>query len=137
MTPDPQREAELSLAAFLLEDRRDRFLQLLASKVGRQKLRARLAHFPDLDPSVCVPIRSSDQSATAIAALLRSAGANLTCFVVAERSVLDGRSMPLTDALDAVVGRGSGALISCVPGRLGYYEGEDPGTRWLLKANAT
>jgi len=27
---------------------------------------------------------------------------------------------------------GNGTLLSCIPGRLGYFEGEDPGERYVL-----
>jgi len=36
-------------------------------------------------------------------------------------------------ALDAIVGAGFGTLVSCVPGRLGYFEGEGQGKRYLLE----
>jgi len=32
--------------------------------------------------------------------------------------------MGLLDALKSVVGYGMGTVISCIPGRLGYFEGE-------------
>jgi|GEM_PF-2420882 len=36
------------------------------------------------------------------------------------------------EAVDRVVGRLSGTISSCVPGRLAFYEGEDPKTRCPL-----
>jgi hypothetical protein len=44
--------------------------------------------------------------------------------------------LPLHDALLAIVGRGSGALVSCIPGRLGYYEGEERAARVILRRDA-
>ncbi len=41
--------------------------------------------------------------------------------------------MLLTDALAAVVGRGFGTILVCIPGSLAYYEGEDPGERYILE----
>jgi hypothetical protein len=41
--------------------------------------------------------------------------------------------MALAEALEAVVGGGFGTLISCIPGRLGYFEGELPRDRKLLE----
>ncbi len=136
--PDvPQPEAELRLAAFLLPRRQARFTQLLATASGRLKLRLRLAHFADLDPAACIPIPSVNSTPSGIQALLVNAGAPPICFVLAESETLDGQAMPLLDALTAVVGQGSGALFSCLPGQLGYYEGEEPQARWLLRRNAT
>src|SRR5712671_3417997 len=37
---------------------------------------------------------------------------------------LDGKEMELLPALKKVVGYGMGTMISCLPGRLGYFEGE-------------
>jgi hypothetical protein len=53
--------------------------------------------------------------------------------LLAEDAALDGRRMPLVDALNEVVGRGMGAFVSCLPGRLAFYEGEDTGERYLLE----
>jgi hypothetical protein len=40
--------------------------------------------------------------------------------------------MPLGEALAAVIGMGDGAFVSCVPGRLGFYEYEDMKSSYLL-----
>jgi hypothetical protein len=42
--------------------------------------------------------------------------------------------MLLSEALREVVGRGMGTFVLCVPGKLGYYEGEDAGERYILEA---
>jgi hypothetical protein len=141
MHDDPDAAAELradqlALAQFLVPNRRDRFRKLLVSERGRAKLRAQLAHFRDLNPRVCERIPPSQQSAAAIEALLVTRGAPSLCVVVAENVSLDGQRMPLHDALSEIVGRGSGALVSCVPGRLGYFEGESPDHRFLLRRAA-
>jgi hypothetical protein len=138
---DPEADAELhadqlALAQFLRADRRDRFRKLFGSERGRAKLRAELGHFRDLDPRACERIPPSQQSAAAIEALLVSRGAPSLCVVVAENVALDGQRMPLHDALSEIVGGGGGALVSCLAGVLGYFEGEDPGHRFLLRQAA-
>jgi hypothetical protein len=40
--------------------------------------------------------------------------------------------MPLGEALDAIIGMGDGAFVSCIPGRLGFYEYEDMKSSYLL-----
>jgi hypothetical protein len=52
---------------------------------------------------------------------------------MSEQTELDGSLMPVADALNRVVGHGCGTFLSCVPGKLGYYEGEDPEERYLLR----
>ena len=119
--------------AFIAPERRERYLTLLASPNGRAKLRAQFAHLRDLDQRFAHPIPPGEHTPTALAAMLGAHGAPTECVLLAEDPALDGRRMTLTDALAAVVGRGMGAFISCVPGRLAFYEGEDAGQRYLLE----
>ena len=130
---DLRLKAELGLAEFLRKDRKARFRRLLASTEGRQKLRRRLAHFPDLDQACCVQIPPAKQTPAAIEDILAAADAPPMCFLISEDPTLDGRDLPLRDALEAIVGQGQGTLLSCVPGKLGYYEGEGPKSRYVLR----
>jgi hypothetical protein len=118
--------------AFVLPERRARLRGLLTSTKGRAKFRAGLAHFRDLDPRYASPIPAGVQTPSQIAALLRDRGAPATCYVLSEESDLDGREFPLTEALERVVGRGMGTFLSCVPGRLAYFEGEETNERYVL-----
>jgi hypothetical protein len=66
--------------------------------------------------------------------LLRQKGAGTTCHVIADENAIDGRDCPLAEALDTLIGRGSfAAVVSCVPGRLGFYKGEDVGNAYILE----
>src|SRR5947207_181397 len=69
--------------------------------------------------------------------LLRVKGAPAACWLVSERSGWDGGQLPLADALEAVVGAGFGTVISCIPGRLGYFEGELPRSRRTAASSRT
>jgi hypothetical protein len=122
-----REDHEQALVRFLLPSRRDRFRSQLASPRGRQKLRARLAHFADLDHGVCVspPALSADAERAWVLHELRSSGAPERCYLVCEHPALDGQRLTLSDGLDRVLGQGIGTLISCVPGQLGFFEGED------------
>ena len=111
-------------------------MELLSKPKRRKDVLDTLAHFSDLDPRYQVPIPSSQQSAHAIEGLLRKRGAPAECYLISEAGALDGRLLPLTEALSLIVGHGMGTLMSCVPGRLGYFEGETPGDRWLLERGA-
>src|SRR5437764_8994349 len=103
--------------AFIAPDRHERYLALLSSPKGRAKLRARFAHLRDLDQRFARPIPPSQHTPVALAALLQARGAPTECVLLAEDAGLDGQQMPLVDALTAVVGRGMGAFVSCLPGR--------------------
>ena len=119
--------------AFIVPERRERYLSLLSSARGREKLRHALAHLRDLDPRCTRELPKGVHTPAQIAALLRAKGAPGECVLLAEDVALDGRRLPLDDALDVVIGRGMGTFISCVPGRLGFYEGEGPGVRYVLE----
>ena len=45
--------------------------------------------------------------------------------MISERAAIDGKELELEAALGEVVGNNAGAILSCVPGKLAYFEGED------------
>jgi len=63
-------------------------------------------------------------------AILKRLGAPDNCWVISEGD-LDGQEVNLLAALKEVVGYGMGTLISCIPGRLAYFESEDE--RYILQ----
>jgi hypothetical protein len=58
-------------------------------------------------------------------------GAGSKCRVTSENLDLDGREMDLDAALKETIGYGMGTIISCIPGRLAYFEDED--VRYILQ----
>jgi hypothetical protein len=104
---------------------------MLGSKRGRERVRRALDHFNDLDPRFCRRIHGADSKPPAILLALRKLGAPLECHVISVSDDLDGRDMPLVEALETSIGRGQGKLISCVGGALGYFEGEGPDERYI------
>jgi hypothetical protein len=129
------REIEGALVtAFVVANLRNRFLEGLASPKKRRKILSRLDHnIDDFDERYRLTIPKSRHSADHIAALLASKGAPNLCYVVSSWDQFDRRELPLRDALIGVVGYGMGTLVSCVPGRLAYYEAEGPGERYILE----
>jgi hypothetical protein len=67
-----------------------------------------------------------------VEALRRAKGAGRLCHFIGPDDDLDGRDMDLREALEHVVGVTGGALLSCIPGCLAYYESEQPGERIIL-----
>jgi len=130
-----QHESAL-IAAFVAPTKRSRLRSLLRLPRRRRQVLEQLAHFRSLDPRWVVPIASSDQHANRIEAILRSRGAPESCYVVSENTALDGQELKLGDAISQVVGLGMGTLISCIPSRLAYFEGEGPSDRCLLQRSA-
>ena len=126
-------EHERGFLDFLAEPTKRRMATLLAlGEKRRPDVRALLDHSVRLHSLSCKHLTGNEADAGSVAATLRSLGAPPTCFVVSADSNLDGREMLLGDALDAIVARGNGAFVSCIPGRLGFYEYEDMRSSYLL-----
>ncbi|MDF1799971.1 MAG: hypothetical protein P1V81_12405 [Planctomycetota bacterium] len=121
------------IAAFVVPAKRERFLGMLGHPKRRKKFLDGLHHFEGLDPRYQVAIPAASQHARGVEAMLREWGAGGTCQVISTDRELDGRSMDLAEALDLVHGSCAGTLLGCVPGKLGYYEGEHPADRRILR----
>ena len=131
-----EHEAAL-IRAFVLPRRRNRYFHFLNDPTRRAKLLRALDHLQNLDARYVQRIPPDKQSATEIATLLRRKGAPPTCHVISASRNLDGREMPLRTVLAVVVGCRIGTLLSCIPGRLGYFESEEVGERYLLERPGT
>lgn len=123
---------EALVKAFVEPSRQERFLMFLAHPKKRRKFTGEHAHRRDrfLQPKFFRSIPPSQQHASTLFALLKSLGAPDTCWVISEGD-LDGCEVDLLAALKKVVGYGMGTLISCLPGRLAYFESEDE--RYILQ----
>ena len=130
MTNQEEHERGLMLS-FIPPERRNRYLELIARPKRRQDIVESLAHFKHLDVRYLIPIPGSQSRASEILRLLRSKGAPETCYALSEASELDGREIPLSEGLAFIVGRGIGTFLSCIPGKLAYFEDEDQ--RWILE----
>ena len=120
-------------AAFVIPAKKERYVELLSTKRGREKVRDALDHFNDLDPRFCRRVPGRVANPTAVLDALRKLGAPLQCHVMSVYGELDGREMPLSDALGIAIGLGQGTFISCIPGVLGYFEGEEPNERYICQ----
>jgi hypothetical protein len=117
--------------SFILPRRKRRYLELLGAKDGRDKICLSLDHFKDLDPRYARRLRPQEHNAVSVYNLLRSHGAPDLCHLMSSSAEFDNREMPLLEALQRVVGYGQGTFISCVPGRLAFFESEEVGERYL------
>ncbi len=117
---------EAFVESFVQSTRRERTLLCLANAKKRRKFVDEFAHHGTyiLAPECLRSIKPSQQHPDLIYAILRSLGAPDTCHLISEDSNFDGKEMELLAALKQIVGCGTGTVISCRPGRLGYFEGE-------------
>jgi len=116
---------EAVVRAFIIRKRQERYLEFLSNPTRRDKFISELAHFKALNPKCLVGIPPSQQNASSVAELLATKGAGSRCWVISENSKLDGREMDLQEALGETIGHGMGTIISCIAGKLGYFEDED------------
>ena len=124
------REEEL-INAFFQPMKRERYLEMMAKPKRRQKVLRELAHFKSLDSRRCFSLPKGVHTPDEIATFLNKKGAPQSCWILSENPDLDGREMPLLQALKDVVGHQMGTFLSCVPGRLAYFEDEED--RWILE----
>src|SRR5260370_32337972 len=127
---------DLSIEKALFEsciapNKKRRYVELVNTERGRKKIRFGLDHFRDLDLRFCQRITPSKQFFPDILQVLKSHGAPSVCYVMSSGDELDGREMDLSEALRSIVGRGVGAFVSCVPGRLAYFESEEKNERYI------
>ncbi len=118
------------LKSFVVGERRERMALLF--QPSRRDMHNELAHFKWFDERRISPIEPNDQHPDHIARLLKAKGAPDIGYVISEYRELDGTFMELNAALEATVGHGVGSIISCIPGRLAFYEGEMPEERFIL-----
>ena len=118
---------------FISSQKRERYLSFLRSEKGRKKLMTELDQCDDLDKRYMLPIKPAQQTAENISNILQEKNAPETCYVISSNSKTDAKEMSLHDALSKTVGYGAGTFISCIPGKLGYFEFEDPGKRYIIE----
>lgn len=123
---------ELSLlAAFVKRKKRERYREMLSNPRLRHKFTRQLGHFADFDPKYRLPLPSNKLFVDNIAFELQKRHSPSVVFVISENPALDQKELPLLDALNETVGRGMGAVVSCIPGRLAFVETEDE--RFILE----
>ncbi len=136
MTIDHRAIEDATIRAFVVRNKQDRFVAFLSNPKTREKFTRELAHFRWFDHrfAISAPWKvdptfrlwdGHTQGIAHISRLLKSKGARHTCWVISENSKLDGRELELDRALGNVIGQGMGTILSCVPGRLAFFEGED------------
>ncbi len=66
--------------------------------------------------------------------MLKAKGSPNICFIISTNIEFDRKELPLIDVLEKIVGTcDDGTFISCIAGKLGYYEGESMGARYIFE----
>jgi hypothetical protein len=126
---------EATIRAFVVRNKQDRFLAFVANPKTRRKFTGSLANFGWFDRRFATPVpwkvdptlklwERHTQGIGNVLRLLKSRDAGSTCWVISEDTKLDGQEVDLESALGEIVGGGQGTILSCIPGRLAYFNGE-------------
>ena len=117
------------VAVFVVPEKRARYAEFLPKPKRRVEITNRFSHFFDFVPHLATPVPRD----SGLAELLRKRGAGDIVHIIGGRDGLDGRDMPLEDAIDEAMTDPSGLVISCIPGRLALYLQEfPPGDTFIL-----
>jgi hypothetical protein len=120
---------EATVRAFISRPRRPRWLESLVSMDRRARFLDRLNHCQDFDERYVKSLPSNAD----VVAILKAGGAPASCYVVSATEALDGRELPLVQAVEEASQGGRGTIISCLPGQLAYYYDECGERRFLLE----
>ena len=117
-------QEEAFVHAFIVPDKQDRYLQMLASPRRRNKILGLLYHRLDTIASRTHPIANRDHDSIKVEKLLRQKGAGLTCYLISPERELDQQEMSLQEAIEMLITQDGVAVACCIPGRLAYYKAE-------------
>jgi hypothetical protein len=130
---------EIIVKSFFTKRLQDRVLfELFSKKDKRHDALSRLCHNyrTTLRKEYMIQIPKPNSDPEAIAKMLKSHGAGDTCYVISFSEIIDGKELPLSTALEEAVGLGMPSIVSCIPGKLAYFEAEQevlPSPRFILK----
>jgi hypothetical protein len=117
------------ISAFVIPEKRSRYAEFLPKPKRRSEILNRLNHFFDFIAQRAIQIHRG--SASDLAQILHARGAGRLGYIIGGDR--DGFELPLEQAIDSSLASPSGAIISCIPGRLALYLQEfPPGDTFIL-----
>ena len=121
---------------FIAQDKRERLFALARTPRGIRKLENLTGSLP-IDKTTCHRIDVQNQNEEYVRQQLLRHKAPAECVVWSGNSITIGHTpgvFLLDDAIRECFGRTEGVVISCIPGRLAYYESEVTNGRYLCNA---
>ncbi|TQR16226.1 hypothetical protein [Psychrobacillus vulpis] len=114
---------EIIVKTFFVKRVQERVLFELASPQKRNDVFGRRNNFIRTELMFEIPKPNSDPEE--IEKLLKKQGAGNMCYVMTSlNSYIDGEELPLIKALEDLIWSGMPFIISCIPNKLAYYQGE-------------
>jgi hypothetical protein len=133
MELDEMNHEEEFIKSFVKPIKRQRYLDFVSTPKSRHKFVDELYPHHVLDPRFMLSIPPNQQHPKELIEILTQRGAPPLCWITSQDRLLDGKQMPLFDALKEVVGHDLPTFLSCIPGQLVYFEGDGMGYRWILE----
>ena len=118
---------EFIVKTFFYKNKQDRMMIELLSPEKRRDALWKLCHrFRNyMNEKYIIEIPKPNSYFIDIASILKEHGAgNNSCYVMSLKEEVDGRPLPLLAALEKTVGFGLTSIVSCIPGKLAYFEAE-------------
>lgn len=122
-------DEEATIRAFIVKEKKQRYLDMLAALDKRGRFLDVLNHCRDLDERFVTKVRSH----VGVIDELRQRGAPNKCRVISDIEGIDGTDLPLAAAIPLVEEGGWGTILCCLPGQLAYYYDEWGSRRWVLE----
>jgi hypothetical protein len=119
--------------AFITSEKQARWAQFLANSKRREEILNQLNHNLPYIASFGTEVPGKQDFPAELEKLLKAKGAGPTCHVIVDGLKIDGRELPLAEALNEVCMHEFGAVLSCLPGRLAYYKPESPNRGVILE----
>lgn len=124
---------EAFVKAFIRSEKRARWAQALADHRRRGEFLDQLNQNLPYLHEFATDVPGSQDFPGELLRLLQAKGAGPRCHVIADGLKIDGRELPLAEALNEIFLNRFGAVLSCLPGRLAYYKPESPRRGVLLE----
>ena len=120
------------VGAFIIKDKRERYLQMLANPKRRRDILDRFNHLLDFDPSFAALVPKEMRTSERVVQLLRQRGAPEMCHVVVDSLDIDSEDLPLKEALESIIAHDFGSVVCCLPGRLAFHKPEAVEQTWYI-----
>ncbi len=130
MNDDTRDHLTAFFDTFVSDRKRARYIAMLETDTRLKKLQSYDLHNLELNTSKASKVPPSERW-DAIAQRLKRAGAPDECLVFADTK--NPEFLLLEKALEELIMAGDSAIVSCIPGKLAYYQTEAPSTRYILK----
>lgn len=121
------------IRAFVIPQKKQRFLEFVSSKKGRAKFTSELDHPTFIKSGFITKITPSQQTFQGISFILKNKHAPDICYVISSNEEIDSNELQITLALKKTIARGFGTILSLIPGKLAYFENEDGDMRFILE----